>query len=172
MKKPYDALAEDVDVRKLLKNLYFAEEDFSTANLEQPSLQLMAARYRVQCMRERMRLEADLELTRATQGFRYRKKTLHGKPLTEGGVKERLGMNKEVHSKQRELDEAIVTEELSKQLFEVFKQRQVAINNIVKANSNAIAKELYQMEKQGSQEKLRTAAKTLRGKMKVQESDE
>lgn len=173
MKKPYDPLADSVDVRKLLKSLYFAEEDVATANLHQASLMAIAATYRVQCMRDRIRLEAALDLLRSKWAHRYRRKTtVNGKPLTEPGIKEKTGMNKYVHRAQRELDEAIVAEELSKQVLEVFRQRLSAIQTIVKANSNAIAKELWQLEKQGSSEKLRAAAKAVRGKFKHKESEE
>jgi hypothetical protein len=172
MKKPFDALADSVDVKKMLSKLYFAEEDYRSANLEQPSLQLMAARYRIQLMRERIRLEAALELVRAKQGWEYRKRTVNGKAITEGGIKEKLGMNKLVHSAQRELDEAIVDEELSKQILEVFKQRQTAINNIIKANSNAIAKELWELEKEGTHKKLKEAAKVVRAKYSKKEDED
>lgn len=165
-KKPFDPLAEDVDVRKLLDSIYFAEEDYRTANVKQPNLMLAVARYRIQLMRERMRLEAADSLLRSKWAHKYRKRTLHGKPLTEAGVKEKVGMNKFVHASQRELDHTIVDEELAKQLFEVFKQRQVAINNIVKANSNDIARELWQLEKGASQKRLQEASKIVRGKYK------
>jgi hypothetical protein len=172
MSKPPNPLAESVDVRKLLRHLYFAEEDYRTANLEQATYQLTAARYRIDKMRERMRLEAALELLRAKWAYKYRKKTRNGKPLTEAAVKEKLAINKFVHSAQRELNESIIEEELAKQLLEVFKQRQIAINNIIKANSNSIAKELWELEKNASHEKLRAAAKTIRGKYGKKESDE
>lgn len=169
----FDPLASSVDIKKLLDCIYFAEEDVGTANLDQPTLMLAVARYRVQCMRERMRCESAYKLLASQEAFRYRKKTtINGKPLTEPGIKEKTGMNKYVHRAQRELDEATVTEELAKQLFEVFKQRGVAINNIIKANSNAIAKELWQLEKGASSEKLRAASKALRGKYRQKEEED
>lgn len=172
-KKPFDPLGDNVDVRKLLKSLYFAEEDYQTANLEQPSLMLSVARYRILMMRERMRVEAATELLKARMAHKYRGTTVNGKPRTESAIKEKVGMNKEVYSQQRELNEAIIGEELSKQLFEVFKQRQVAINNIIKARSNDIARDLWALDKGASQEKLKEAARVLRGKLnKHKESEE
>lgn len=170
--KHFDPLGGDVNVRKILDSLYFAEEDVATANIDQPSLMLAVARYRIQCMRERMRIEASNKLIRSKWAYKYRKRTRNGKPYTEAGVKEKVEMNKYVHASQRELDEAIVAEELAKQLFEVFKQRQVAINNIIKANSNAIARELWQLEKGASHQKLRDAAKAVRGKFEKKDEEE
>jgi hypothetical protein len=171
MSKSFDPLAANVNVRKLLNELYFAEEDYRTANIKQPSLMLEVAKYRIQLMRERMRIEASVELVRSKAAYKYRKSTRNGKPLTEAGIKEKVAMNKYVHRAQRELDHAIVDEELSKQLFEVFKQRQVAINNIIKANSNNIAKDLWELEKKSSHEKLRAAAKVVRGKYSKYEKE-
>jgi hypothetical protein len=169
----FDPLASSVDLKKLLDSIYFAEEDVATANLDQPTLMLAVARYRIQCMRERMRCDSALKLISSQEAYRYRKKTtINGKALTESGIKEKTGMNKYVHRAQRELDEALVNEELAKQLFEVFKQRAVAINNIIKANSNAIAKELWQLEKGASHAKLRDAAKLVRGKYSKKHEDE
>lgn len=165
MSKHFDPLADGVDLRKLLDKLYFEEADYRTANLNQPSLMLEVAKYRIQLMRERMRLEAALELIKSKAAYKYRKATRNGKPLTEAGIKEKVAMNKYVHRAQRELDQAVVDEELAKQLFEVFKQRQIAINNIIKANSNAIALELWELEKKASHTKLRESAKVLRGRI-------
>lgn len=172
MSKHYDPLAKSVDLKLLLNSIYFAEEDVGTANLNQPTLMLGVARYRIQMMRERMRLEAADKLERSKRAYKYRKLTRNGKPLTEAGIKEKVEMNKYVHRIARELGEAVVDEELAKQLFEVFKQRGIAINNIIKANSNAIAKELWQLEKGASSEKLKAAAKALRGKYRQKEEED
>jgi Na+/phosphate symporter len=167
----FDPLSSNVDVRKLLSKLYFAEEDYRTANLEQPSLMLEVAKYRIQLMRSRMTIETADKLLRSKWAYKYRKKTRNGKPLTEAGIKEKVEMNKYVHRSQRELNQVTVDEELAKQLFEVFKQRQVAINNIIKANSNSIAKDLWELEKGSSHEKLRAAAKAVRGKYSKYEKE-
>ena len=170
----YDPLEENVDVKKLLGKLYFVEEDVATANLEQPKLMYSVCRYRVQLMRTRMQLEARLKLTRAKAAYKYRKIKRDGKALTEAAVREKLDTNTEVTSAEKKLDAAVVDEELSKQLFEVFKQRQIAINNIIKSRSNEVARALWDLEHNAKHERLKDAAKIIRGKYhkdKEEESD-
>jgi hypothetical protein len=174
-KKPFDPLAESIDVRKLLNSIYFEEADYATANTDQPKLMLGAARYRIQMMRARITEESALNLVKAKMALKYRQRTLNGKPLTEAAIKEKVTTNKYVHRAESSYNNALVDEELAKQLFEVYKQRGNAISNIIKANSNAIARELWQMESKSQSEKLRAAASSVRqkyGKKKHEEESD
>ena len=172
MKTHFDPLEEKVDVEKLLKNIYFAEEDVYRANLTQAKLQYQVARYRVQRMRRRIRLEHELELLKYKFSILFRKKLGRGKPPTEATVKERVAVKPRVVDLQKQLDKAIIDDDLAKQLFEVFKQRQIAIRNIIEARRTETARSLYQLESQAKHKKLQAASKLLREKYKEEEDED
>lgn len=171
MKREYDPLDEAVDIKKLIDAIYFAEEDVASANLEQAKLMYTVARYRVQLMRRRVRAEATMKLVRSRASYKYRKKNRGGRPLTEGAVRDRLSLNSDVLEAEKKLDQVSVDEELAKQLFEVFKQRQGAINNIVKSRGNDIARELWVLEHSSKHKKLKEASRVIRGKYRSKESE-
>lgn len=167
----YDPLDEKVDLKKILDKLFFSEEDVINANLEQPKLMYAVARYRVQLMRVRMQKEASLKLVRAQAAHKYRKLMRDGKHLTEGAVREKVDSTHDVVKAEHSLDHAVIDEELAKQLFEVFKQRQIAINNIIKAGSNDIAKSLWELENSSKHKRLKDAAAVIKGRYQKKESD-
>jgi len=168
----FDPLAQKVHVRKLIEKIEFTEEDVASANLEQPKLAYAAARYRVQMMRKRMQCESHYKLVRAQWAYKYRKYTQNGKPLTNPAVEEKLDKNKFVHKEAQLVDAALIDEELAKQLFDVFKQRQVAINNVIKSRTNDVARNIWLAEKSSQNDRLKDASRLIRGKYKEKEEDE
>lgn len=117
-----------VNVRRLLDEIYFTEENVKNANLNQASLQLEAARYFVQMKRERLEKELTLKNLRARKAIRYRK-TLreNGKAPTEGTIRERLDRNEDIFLMEAKVNRAIIAEDYARQISDVFKQRQSAI---------------------------------------------
>lgn len=168
----FDPLDEKVDLAKLLGKIYFVEENVNEANLEQAVLQYTASRYRVQCMRRRLQLDTEYELARSKAARDFRKINRDGKTLTEATIREMVERHPEVNELKKKLDEATVNEELAKHLFEVFKQRQSAIKNVVEVQKNNIARELWKLETHSKNEKLKAAAKVIRSKYRREDEEE
>lgn len=162
-------ISEKIDVKKLLNEIYFAEEDVAKANINQAKLMFVVSRYRVQTMRKRLQLEAKLELKRAEYSLLYRRKLSGDKTPTEGSIKERV--IPKIYPLVKELHQAEVDEELAKQLYECYKQRQIAIKNIFDARRNETARNLYDLEATAKHKKLRDAAKLARDKYREREEE-
>lgn len=158
---------EKIDVKKLLDNIYFAEEDVVRANLKQAKLMFAVSRYHVQAMRKRMQIKTKLDLVSSQYALHYRRR-MEGKP-TEGAIKERYAPK--VYRLVKKLNQALIDEELAKCLYECYKQRQLAIANIFKARNNETARALYKLETESSNKKLRDAAKFARSRFRERDED-
>jgi hypothetical protein len=120
-----DYLKEPVKFKRLLGDLDFPEEELARAAREQPSLFLEASRYRVRCMRRRIRAKAALESVYSEVALRYREKKQADK-LTEKAIANKVIAHPNVITAQKELDSAEVAEEYSKLLVEAYRQRKDA----------------------------------------------
>lgn len=136
-KKPtvMELLREHIDVEKLLDSIPLHEEELIAAALDQPELAMQANRWRVQRMHVRVKLETELETLRARVGHRYRRmKDASGRrEFTDPAVKERVELDPQVIRLQKKLNRAIVIEELSKNLKDVFFMRSDSIRTIVQS---------------------------------------
>lgn len=158
-----ELLEEKVDVNKLLNSIYLDEDLIIEALLEQPKLQFSAGRFRVQMMYRRSALETKLDLLRAKIALRHRRIRDAGgkKEYTESAVRERVELDKRVQAIRKKLDLALATEELSKNLIEVFRSRSDAIRSIIQAGKVSIHNK--ELELLTHNRKLRRTVLTLRG---------
>ena len=98
MSKTEQFLREQSDITKLVSKLDVDEIDIITAAKEQPGLYIKAARYRVQKMRRRIRMESEFDTVRTDLALRIRAKeklnpSKTKKPMTETHLKELLLRN-------------------------------------------------------------------------------
>jgi len=125
-------LEAPVDIRQLIKKLEFSDEDVARATMEQAKLFLEASRYRVLCMRKRLRAVATYELLCSQEALKLRraKRALVDKKdksqLTEKSISDRISVLSTVVQARRELDIETVYEEWSKLLVDAYKQRRDA----------------------------------------------
>ena len=133
IKSAIDLLLEaPVDLRALISKLEFSEEDVARAAREQARLFLEASRYRVLCMRKRMKAEAAYKLLCSQESLKLRraKRALADKKdksaLTEKFISDRVSVEPNVVQARRQLDLQTVYEEWGKLLVDAYKQRRDA----------------------------------------------
>ncbi len=132
VKKSSRSLLHDpVDLPKLLDALSFTDEEVGDAALEQAKLYLEAARYRIQCLRNKNAKTSAAEVTQATAELAVRRR------LKEEGDKVTEGQVKAIALKKPSVQEALAAQmdaeeedEFSKLLLEAFRQRRAAIETI------------------------------------------
>jgi len=137
-------LAEPVNVKSLIEQLDFSEENIMVANREQPSLFLEASRYRVKKMRSRIQAEAVLESEKANAALFLRKKKIgRDSGITEGYIRDKVAVHPKVEEARTKFDNCQVHEEWAKLLLEAYRQRRDAIRTLAEllgAEANAQAR--------------------------------
>lgn len=114
--------------QKLIDSLRIVSEDIKQEAMDQPTLFLAAARYRVDMMRKRAKAGAELEAKKARLTVAIRnKKNEKGEKMTEGTLKATIEKNEVVMAMRDASDRAYEDEEFAKLLVEAYRQRRDSI---------------------------------------------
>ena len=135
-------LAERSDIKLLVDGLNIEETDLVTAAKEQPRLYLLASRYRVQKMRQRIRVTSEYNALRTRLALEIRRKdTGSKKPKTESYIKELLTKNKDLAEALEVVNRAEEEEELAKRLLDAYDHRGKSIRVVADMIGAEIAME-------------------------------
>lgn len=150
---------------ELIKKLAIIDSDIRREAMNQPTLFIEAARYRVDKMQERARIGAELESTRASLAVNIRnKKNAQGEKITEGGLKERLEKHSAIKTLRDRSDRAYEDEEFAKLLLEAYRQRRDGIRIIADMESYEGFKEGAEVERMDQRRKLTGTARKLQSR--------
>jgi hypothetical protein len=118
----------------LIRRLPLLEGNILVEAARGPSYFREAARYRVACMRDRLRADMALDIYKAKLGLHIRaRRTIQGKKVTEAHIGQILITSKRVQALQRSAHQAIAREEMSKLILESYRQRKESIQIIAQA---------------------------------------
>lgn len=161
---------------ELIALLGIVDENIINTAREQPKLFVKAARYRVEKMRERARVGAELDVLKSTIKQQKRnKKDETGKKLPEAALTELMELDPRVQQLRAKSDDAYFWEELGKSILEAFRQRNSAIKIIAEAQQFEAMRESVSIEKDEQNRKLKNKARRLvdmRASLRSQEMDE
>lgn len=129
-----------MDLRELIDQLDFTEENLREALVSQAKLLFTASKYRVKKLRERLAIEAELSQVQTDAALRLRG-SKSDKKVTEAYIKERVAGTKEVIAIKREVDEAKVLEEQAKLLVDAYQSRGSMIKSLVQLMGSEAAGE-------------------------------
>lgn len=163
-----EMLEHQVDLRKLVKSVYFDIDNLERANLMQPKLYLSAGRFKAEAALRRSRLERQLEKIMAEKSLvirRTKQRRDAKRDLTEGVVKNYLAVDPEIRRAKRKLSEAEVVEEFAKHLVETFKERLMILALLTKLQVSELASELRQAQGKKAVTTLSEKAKEVRKRM-------
>jgi hypothetical protein len=122
--KPQSAQEQLNDI---LNRLDFTEETLPTAVLEQASLYMDAARYRIQKMRKKNAAELAYDTARAKRALNYRRNAASVAPgkksMTETHLNQLLDADQALASLKKALQDAELAEEWSRNLQEAMRMR-------------------------------------------------
>jgi hypothetical protein len=138
-------------LKQLLSKLSFAEENLPQATLEQPSLFLDAARYRVQKLRLKIQAKSSYETVWAKSANEIRTK-MSGTKLTKDYIENLVITRPPVIAAKKTLDEAMVSDEWAQLLLEAFRMRSHACKGMVDILRAETASD-FRQELQGKQKK-------------------
>jgi hypothetical protein len=134
------ALALKIDLADLMNNLNFSDEQTADAAKIQPHLFMLAATFRVQKQRRKLRYEAKLKVVRSQLAKKIRiELTELGQRVTDKQVEETISRKHEVRDIEDKLNQCIVEEEWSKLLIEALRAR----SSSLKIVSELIGAEVY-----------------------------
>ena len=151
-----------VTADSLIEALEIVNENVQIEAMRQPGLFVDAARYRVEKMRERAVVSAELDAWRAHLAMTTRnKKGKKGEKITEGALKELLELSPRNKRLRGESDRAYEHEELSKLILEAYRQRMSALKIIAEAQVFEGMREGSEIERQEQSRKLRNTARKL-----------
>lgn len=119
------------DLDTLLEKLEFGDETISDAVLEQASLYMASADYRIEQMRKRMRKELHFDRIRAHYALEIRNNHQGKKTLTEAHIKEQLEEIDEYLKVRKELEELEVAEKWAELLVRAYEMRRDALKMYV-----------------------------------------
>lgn len=161
------ALSQPVNVFKLIDRLAFDLDDLETAALDQPRLRLRAGRLQVQMMLRKLELKRDLAAMIGQKSIAIRHK--HGNNYTATAIKNELGYNHHVKRAQKKLDEAEALESYASDLTECFKDRSMALSNLIKLRSSEVSSELRSVKGRAEVDALREKARRMRDRYEIGE---
>ena len=167
-----EIFSKPVNLRKVISQITFSEDQLERASMTQPGLYLEASRYRTLKMRKKAKAFLQLEMVRAEVSLRYRKKQLGGKALTEGAIKDRVMVDQEVVTARQAYERALEEEEWAKGLMVVFQQRLSVIKVVTEIRNSEMASEVRQVKEQMATAGMRKAAERYRDKMDSGEEEE
>jgi len=162
------ALMKPVDVRKLIDKLAFDLDDLEVASLEQPRLRLRAGRLQSQMLLRKLELKGKVAAIVGQKSIHIRHK--HGNSYTATAIKNELGYDRDVRHAQRKLDEAEALESYAKDLTECFKERSMALSNLIRLRSSEISSELRAAKGQAEVNELREKARRMRDRLETEEA--
>lgn len=119
-----DALAEQINLRKLLASADFQEENVLRAAMEQPKLYLQAVTLKVNANRHKIKMETRFELIKSELSKDIR---ANRSVKTEGHLKEILMRRKSYRKAKYKFDEAKDHEEYMEKLCRMFEMRMQSI---------------------------------------------
>jgi len=121
-----------MDLKELINQLDFTEENLRSALVSQATLLMQASRYRVKKLRDRLAAEANLAQQQSEWASRIRRiSSKSEKKVTEAYIKEEVSGAETVVSARQELDEAKVLEEQAKLLVDAYQSRGSMIKSLV-----------------------------------------
>lgn len=158
-KKP--STDHDDVIGTLLEALELTEDRLVPAALDQPSLFAKAAKWRIDCMRSRMRLEGRLKSLKAEKSLAYRRAAEEaGEKFTEGGITAKIDSDDEVAELAEQFREATVLEEYSDLMIQAFRARA----NAVRIIADLKQADVYHGQKVAHQEDMEDVRSKLRAK--------
>jgi len=113
---------DKINLRELMEAMEFTEAGLADAMVQQASLLLKASKYRVQKMRERMKVETDLNQVRTKTALLIRAQESETK-ITEKYIEAATEQSPDVIAAQKGFNEARALEEWSKLLLDSFQMR-------------------------------------------------
>ena len=118
-----------IDVKQLISKIDFTEETLAQAHLEQAGLLFAASEYRIQKLRDRLRVDAACSEAETSAAMKLRRTS--EEKLTEAAIKEVVSASKDVVIARRNADEAKVMDEFAKILVDAFHERGSMIKSLV-----------------------------------------
>lgn len=164
-----EMLEQSVDVRRLVRKLFFRADNLETASLSQPSLYIEAGRFQAQSAGKVSTAKRRLLRISGEESIKIRHK--HD-VTTEGAVKARLSLNHEIRNAQKEVDQSEVIYEFAKQLTEAYKERLLVLNILAKLKASEISSELRSVRGQAATDVMRKQAKRARRLMEEAEEQD
>ena len=153
-----------VNVRKLIDNLDFAEEDLVNATLHQPKLFLEASRYRVKKLRKKIqaRTEEDSVTTRVSLKYRVLKEKGKKSLGTESAIKDRVAAHPDVIEAKSAYADAVIGEEWASSLARAYEMRGKACDILCRILTTEAAAEHKKIRMGEVTDNLKTARENLR----------
>jgi hypothetical protein len=147
----------------LIAKLPIVDADIRREALNQPLRFLEAARYRVAKMRAVSRCKAALEAgySEVNLQVRARGKRDAAEKLTEGHIKAKILLNKQVRRLQQDLQTAEEREEFSKLLLEAYRMRRDAIRIVAEMQNYEGVRETAEVERIEQNRRLENKAREL-----------
>lgn len=159
---------------QLLQDLQIIDENITAEAVRQPLLFIAAARYRVDMMRKRAQLSAELDAVRVGLAISIRNKPVEDEDgkrgkLTEGAIKERIERQPKVKELREALDRAEENEEMAKLILEAYRERKSSINIIAEMQIFEGGKEGADVEREEQRRKLSRRVRTIQDRRSAED---
>lgn len=162
-------ISKPVDVKRLIDKLGFDLDGLEEAAMDQPRLRLKAGRLKVQMILHKAQLKRHLSAVIGKKSIHIRRK--HGNSYTATAIRNELGYDKDVRRAQKQFDIADALETFATDLTESYKERSMALLNLVKLRNSEVASELRAVKGRAEVEGLLSKAKKLRDSYEEIEDD-
>ncbi len=164
-----EMLERPVDVKRLVRKLFFDIDDLEHAGLQQASLYLESGRFRAQTALRSASYKRKLSRMTGKKSIRIRRR---GDNLTETAIKTQLSMDDEIQSLQKKCDEFGVYEEFGKQLTEAYKERIMVLAILARLKASEMNSELRNVKNAEESGRLRKRAEQVRKTFEELEDDD
>lgn len=164
-----ELLEKPVNIKRLIKRLYFKVDQLEDAALDQPTLHLRAGRFQAQAALQASDLRRRLAKLNAKTAIHVRNKKGE---KTETAVKHKVLLYPKMQEYQKRVDHAEAVYEFSKFINESFRERLIVLSILNKLRSAEIGSELRSVKSEERVQHMRKKAHEARRRLEELEVED